>query len=476
MSRQGSSPSSNVLTSPALASSWPLGPYPPSFYGAAKTSSYASMPGIAQYSMAHPFHEATLLSPRQLSQPSEPQIPGTWSPKIYSASQQGSRVASPQVNGHPHAFGHAAPLLSPTGTNNVGQVSSQASTVLLARTREQQAFLQIQQLKPQQQQHLHPQPVVEQRSSPSSSSSPNGERTLQPMAHLDLSENVSTVPRDYRRNQKEILQKRVDEAGAGMPYSLDGNEEQKCCEITQIDEGHDEHQAEHNSSNDGRASPQRGRTLHLNANAPKFEPGNFRNPGAFSFLGNNKAHKLAESESLKLPNPDGTAQAPNRASQPSKWNVAAPEFMPKALVTPTIPSREFSFSALRPSLRPDAPAFEPSDSRSGNISQSTSEHNSVQPAKKIFSDIHFSGVIKPPKSKAIPVIQPTKKMNSQLRSDENLDGQEDESGRITQVDGRQKRMRYVSWNAYVRILDSSLSCKNALKAGEHWRSLHLMSS
>ena len=389
-------------------------------------------------------------------------------------------------------FGHAAPTLSPIEVSNVG-LPNQASTKLLVGTQEQQALLHIQRLAQQQQHHLHPQPIMQQSSSASLANAQTSERTLQPAAHHDQAEVVSTVPHKYRQNPNRFLQKGVDEATTGVPHLVDGNEGQGCRKATQLDEGHHEHQAESYSSKDGAASPPHTRAngplldqdlnprgaayrvtsqpgqsqstysfkgSQFNVNAPKFEPGKLKNIGASSFLGDKQAREIAGSESLNLSNPSVILQAPNEESRPSKWNAAAPEFMPKALVTATVPSQEFSFSALRPSLRPDAPAFEPSDPRSASGHQRNGDQHAVQPIKKIFGDINFSEVIRPLKSKAIPVIQPTKESNGQSRSDENLDGQEDETGRITQADGRQKRVRYVGWDIH------SILGKHSLKVGK----------
>ena len=466
-----------MLKSPALASSWHLGSYPASFYGAANPSSNVGKPGTSQNSIAHPFYEPSFLSLSQHSQPSESQVNGTWSPQVYLTSQQGSRVASPQVNGHMQVFGHAAPTLSPIEISNVGQAPNQVSTNLQARTQEQQALFQIQRLAQRQQHHLHSQPALQHRSSASLANPQNGAQTLQSAAHPDQAEVMSTVSHDYRQNPSAISCEGVDEAKTGVPHLVDGNEEQGCRKAPRLDEGHREHQDEIFSISDGAARPQRARgneplldpvtnargvadrvtSQHgqsqgtysfkgsqLNVNAPKFEPGKFKNIGASSFLGNKHAHTLVERESLNLSYPNVRVQAPNEESQPSKWNVAAPEFTPKALATATVPSQEFSFSALRPSLRPDAPAFEPGGSRIASGHQTNGEQHAVQ-SIKIFGDIKFSEDIEPPKSKAIPFIQPTKEFSSQSRSDENLDGQEDETGRITQADGRQKRVRYVGW-------------------------------
>lgn len=490
MSRQGSSQSSAALTSPALASSLHVGPFPISFYGAAKPATYTGKPGDShcpRYSMAHPSNEPCLVSPNQYFQPDEPHMPGTWSPQTDFASQQGSRAASPGVNGHMPTFGHAALSASPVATSNVGQVSNQASLNLLARMREQQALLQIQQL--QQQQHHHQQQVLQPRSLPSLGISQNQERILQPVLHHNQAEIPTPIPRGHRQNQSENLQTGVDEDEARVSYSLDENEGRESSKAAQDDEGYDEYQAKNLPNNIGRAAPQNAKanvsvldaslniegmpdheTNHpeqcqsrysskasqLNVNAPKFEPRISKGSGVFSFLGTQRARKVTETESLSYPSSNGAMQAPNEASQPSKWNVAAPAFMPKTSVTATIPSREFSFSASRPSFRLDAPAFKPSESGNASGPEPASEQNTVQPVKKIFGEVNFSEVIKPLKSKAIPITKPKKDLESRGKSGGDMEGQEDESGRITQADGRQKRMRYVPSEVFVHIRVLSL--------------------
>ncbi|KAF6234417.1 hypothetical protein HO173_007450 [Letharia columbiana] len=477
MSRQGSSQSSRVLSSPALASPTHVGPFPASFYGAANPTSYMGKPGVShfpRYSIAHPTNESSLMSSNQFPQPSEPHIPATSSPWTYFTSQQGSRVASPGVNGYVQTFGHAAPSASPVGIGNVGQVSNQASADLLARMREQQALLQIQQLQQQQQQQHYQQQLLQQRSLPSLGTCQNGERVLQPVAHYDQADIATPIPRGHRQNPSENLQKGVDEADAHVSYSKDENEGQVGSKAAQIDEGYNEYQAKDIPNNAGRAARHNARAngsvldaslsvrgipdhetndpgqsqsrypskvSQFNVNAPKFEPGVSKSSGTLSYLGDKQARALIETQSLSFPSSDGAMQAPSGASLPSKWNVAAPTFMPNSSVMATLPSREFSFSASRPSFRPDAPAFSPSDGGSTFGPKPASGQNAVQPVKKIFGDINFSEVIRPPKSKAIPITKPNKDSERQKKYDGDMDGQEDESGRITQADGRQKRMR-----------------------------------
>lgn len=472
MSRQGSSQSS-VLTSPVLTSSSHVGPFPASFYGATNPASYTGKPGAShfpRYSMAHIPNEPSLVSPSQFSQLSEPCIPETSSPRTHLASQQGSRVASPGANGPVQTFGQAPPSTSPVGISDAGPVSNQASIDLLARMREHQALLQIQQLQ-QQQQHHHLQQILQQRSLPSLSLSQTGERVLQPVAHYNQADIATPIARGRGPNSNENLQKGVDQAKAHVSYSMSENEGREDSKAAQDDEVYDPYLVKITPNNVGRAALQNAasaldaglgvraiadqetdqpgrsqsryssKASQLNVNAPRFEPRLFSNSGVFSFLGNQQAHKAIETEPLSLSRSEGTIQASNGASQSSKWNVAAPAFMPKAPVVANTPSREFSFSALRPSLRPDAPAFKPSDSGNAFGPKSTTEQNAIQPVNRIFGDIKFPEVIKLSRSKAIPITKPSEESETKEKSDREMDGQEDESGRITQADGRQKRLR-----------------------------------
>lgn len=432
--------------------------------------------------MAHQSTESSLMSPKQSFQPAEPQILGTRSPRSYLASQKGSRVASPSVNGQFQAFGQAAPSASHTGISNVGLVSNDASPDLLSRMREQQTLLQVLQLQ-QQQQHYHQQQILHQSSLPYLSIPRSEERKMQPVAHHNQAEIVTPVPRGYCLNPSQNLQRGVDEAEAHLSHFLDEIGGRERSETIQNDEEYDEDQTRNTSKNVGRAAPQNGgadgfvldvspnikgisdhetnhhgqsqgryspKVSQLNVNAPKFEPRISKGPGVFSFSSRQQAEEVIETDYPSFLHSYGPTQDSNRPPQPSKWNVTAPAFMPKPSVTATIPSREFSFSALRPSLRPDAPAFKPNDAGSASDDELTGEQNVIQPVR-IFGDIKFSEVIKPPKSKAVPITRPDKSTESKEICDADMDGQEDESGRITQADGRQKRMRYVDSEASLQF-------------------------
>ena len=501
MSRQGSSQSSAGLNSPALVSSSHVDSFPISFYGAVQSASYVGKPLVShfpKYPIAHASKEPSLVSQIPVLQASEPHISGTWSPQAYFASQQESRLSSPGVTGHVQTFGRAASsTTSPVRTCNVGQVSSQASVDLLAGMREQQVPLQLQQHH--QYQHQHQQQKLRQRSLPPLGLSSKQDRLPQLPPHRNQQEIAFPILHSHRHNLSENLQKGIGEADAHVSQSIDKNNVREELNVAQDDDGNDEYQARNYQNNVGTAAshntgtkasvlettldaskipdhetnlPGQCRTGYSsinsqwNVNAPKFEPRVLKDSGVFSFLGSQQAHKGVEKERFELPRSRGAAQARSEVSQPSKWNVAAPEFRPNPSVMATTPSREFSFSALRPSFRVDAPTFQPGASGNASGFETTNEQNVGRPIKKIFGDINFSDFNKPLKSKALPITQPNRVTVSHEKSDVDMDGQEDESGRITQADGRQKRMRYVLLQGYLSIRNSSPSPKAYLAGGK----------
>lgn len=108
----------------------------------------------------------------------------------------------------------------------------------------------------------------------------------------------------------------------------------------------------------------------------------------------------------------------------------APAFTPAAASQPVSASREFSFSS-------SGPMFEPSSVNVGSDPSLTELPNGE--SKGIFSEVQYPLVSKPiKKSKAVPIRRPRDERRSVGLETE---VQEDESGRITQAEGRQKRMR-----------------------------------
>ncbi|KAF2018880.1 hypothetical protein BU24DRAFT_342278 [Aaosphaeria arxii CBS 175.79] len=145
----------------------------------------------------------------------------------------------------------------------------------------------------------------------------------------------------------------------------------------------------------------------------------------------------------------------------SGFNVTAPSFKPDAPAfkpdapafkpdvpafkpDPTLsgnamPSSGFNFASKGPSFKPDAPVFNP-----GSSSFQPALPNSPPTviSSKIFGNVSISAndIIKPAKrSKAVPIIRPDTTRQKTPEVEEEV--HEDEAGRITNADGREKRAR-----------------------------------
>ena len=472
MSRQVSSQSSAMILSPPSAPSLAhAGTLPPPIQVTTNNGSHVGKQGVShfpRYSMATPFGDLNFTSPNQFPQAKSP-VPETWSPQPYLTSQTGSRITSPIVNGNLQTLSPPAPPVQ----DSVGQASTQDYSELLARVRQQQSLLQAQNLQQQQQQQQ--QHVLQPYPLPSISNPPNQGESGLPRPYIGQPEIVSPIPRGHRQNPSESLQKELDEVESYREQlSIPGEILQDSVAAEEADDLQpgpiladyqrdlsqndktdgsdmetnpsvsgtpDVHVSQPNSSRRGHSS--KAPVSKLNVNAPdfKFEPDNAS--GVFAFLGNQKPSQPSEIKvAPTLPSIFHSKQPSNEHPQTSKLNVEAPEFMPGGARKPKIPSREFSFSSSGPLLRPDALAFKPSDLEPvAGMNDSRKEHP-VEAVKKIFGDIDFSEVIKPAKkSRAIPIMKPNEISESPEKSNQEVDGQEDESGRITQADGRQKRMR-----------------------------------
>ena len=501
MSRQASSQSSAMVTSPALApSSGQAMPFPHNFQGPMNPAAQLGKPGVShfpRYSMAMPFGEKPFSPPNQYPQPFQSPVPGAWSPQHYMGSQPGSRVVSPLVNGnHVQEINGAlspalplppvqAPLQNPTGPIS----SLQASFM-----RQQQLLQQAQQLQAQQQQRLQQQEqqLQEMQQQPQASPQPH----LQPITDNPQSQGskmqappfesqpeiASPTPRGHRQNPSETLQKEVDEVEAYLERStshgerkqgvLANGKEESCngdstpekvvesiSKVVNVDASdldtnpslagipdfrEDRIKAQQNGHIAGLSTSSKVSSSKLNVNAPefKFEPTKAFDPAVFACLGNQEAPNKPAPQAAPSAFEINHSKKPSSGPSGTKFNVAAPVFTPANARKSTIPSGDFSFSTSGPSFRPDAPVFQPSGPQSAAAGHASEKENPVDAVKKIFGDIKFHEIIKPAKkSKALPIIRPGDSSEDCGKSVADMDGQEDESGRITQADGRQKRMR-----------------------------------
>ncbi|KAI9759026.1 MAG: hypothetical protein M4579_002615 [Chaenotheca gracillima] len=193
--------------------------------------------------------------------------------------------------------------------------------------------------------------------------------------------------------------------------------------------------------------------LNVAAKEFQFDPSSSFTPGNFSFSSNSFEPAVPSFGGF------GNHSAPhqghsNRISSVSSrggggLNVAAAAFEPSKPAKSAFPTGDFSFSSAGPSFRPSAPEFTPGTAVEPTPNTTTAATNdkpasvpsvpevAAESKDKIFD---MSGFIKPPKkSRAIPIVRPDDNVRNTSSNDD--DAHEDESGRITQGDGRLKRAR-----------------------------------
>lgn len=480
MSRHASSQSSAMPISPPLASSiissQPLNRYSVPFSGPINSGSHAStlynasqpqakptVSHFSRYSIPPPNMEQGKSSTYQFPLTHSPLL-GPWSPQQNLKSHPSSRVTSPAADGHVQSFGSALSPLALSASDH----GNQASNDLLPQMRQQQAQVQTQILQ-QQQQLLHPRLLPK---------TINVRNQVEPSKLSDYGKQpdiVTPIPRGHRQNLSETLQKEVDEAelhaqklkrrtNGDTGKDLESDNEEKSSHVDELpvltnilrgvdkDFNSDGSDLDTNpslsgtpksasipSGNNHRSHKPKSSLSKLNVNAPEFvyEPKKPFAPEVFAFLGN-QVHPQPSASTMPLAlitdNPKSAAKS---ILNSTTLNVAAPSFTPANVPKPIVPSRVFSFSSSGPSFKTEAPSY----TSNGTDTTTTDKRvASNEPSgRKIFGDINLFGIVKPArKSRAIPIVKPR---DTHEEDDQDPDGQEDESGRITQADGRKKRMR-----------------------------------
>lgn len=382
---------------------------------------------------------------------------GTWSPSQQYNSQPATRGASPIMTGQ--FQNPTSGVATKSGMKGVS-AASEDSRHLLASVQQEQAQQLHQQQQPQLMIVHATQAGVEQHRF-------NDE--LLPTRYDTEPEIASPIPRGHRQNLSETLQKEIEAAESCLDAygegPSEGSETESGKYIHEKTSGERPDQIEKDDfdpksqrdeieinpspakiSNLDREPLADTRLRHvskssmtkLDATAPAFEyqPTKPSCPDVFAFQGDQ-----LNSPTLTAIDPVCILQLSNPIScgDHSGFNVAAPAFVPANFQKRNVPSREFSFSSSGPAFQPDAFLFDPMNSGPIAKEPPLSPQGTDSNARKIFGNIEFSEVIKPAKrSKAIPIIKPSE---SETANEEDADGQEDESGRITQPEGRQKRMR-----------------------------------
>ena len=474
MSRQASSQSSAMVASPNLHATFVSSNFESSIqHGTGPTSK----PGVAhfpRYSVASPFSDKnntqiqnSLIHAANYRHPS---------PMGYALSPPGSRIASPSIHEQ----------LSSPFTVAMPRVVPQTSS-----SRPGASIPNVPQRKPGEDadhKQRSEQPPFQTLHSDALGTSNYSESFLSNEGHKTAL--VTPTPRSHRQNPSESLQREVEEAEAYLDQLDDevnesttrsrGNENNQTSTEPRETESiralgeikpsstilphpdelgsmSDSSMAVVNSRRSQHSS--RSSISKLNVNAPefKFEPKSTLQPDVFAFLPDQHQNKNGQPPFHS----GGLRQHDRKASVARplpKLNAAAPAWTPATDTGKPRPSRvfsfgnltdqrsdadvpseknsrQFSFSARPPSLNPDAPSFTPS----------LQSHDEQPPSKsveskedRIFDNVSLANVVKPSKqSKALPIVKPDATSNDSDTSE----GPEDESGRITQPDTRQKRLR-----------------------------------
>ena len=490
MSRHASSQSSAMPLSPpsaaaSIAKSHPLqrlNPLSMSFHAPTNPVAHNlityngaqpfAKPGVSKLSRYHvpPPSTEKLLPPYQFP-PAQSPLQGSWPPQQFIRSHPSPRVTSPGVNGHMQSLVSTLPPPALSSPDHAGHVLHQTPNNPPPYIRPQQAQPQAQllqqSLQQQQQQLLDPQFLQ----------MTNNHIIAQPSQHSSYKKQpdiITPIPRGHRQNLSETLQKEVDEADCHLESSdQKAQAEGRKADADDVDEKSlhgeelpvlanilhrvdrefdvDDSDLETNPSLSNTPKPSGIRPEHnhrsheskpslskLNVNAPAFvyEPKKTSSPAVFAFLGNQKPKSPSDSKPLTSI-VESTKHKSKFSTDGSSFNVTAPAFTPTNSTKPAAPSRVFSFSSSGPTFEPNAPSFKTAGIEANSAGPVVGSIGSN--GEKIFGDINFSEMVKPGrKSKAIPIVRP---LDHGIASGQDLDGQEDESGRITQADGRQKRLR-----------------------------------
>ncbi|KAA6410833.1 MAG: hypothetical protein FRX48_05143 [Lasallia pustulata] len=402
-----------------------------------------------------------------------PPLQDTSSPRQSFVPQSDSRVlTAPSLEG-PRSLGHVISPTTPSMSEIRQYYAENGTDDLLTRMRNQQAQLQAQlhQQQLQQQQQLNPQSSMMIAETHDLDESRLPRYFSQPVL-------ASPAPQGHRHNLSETLQREIDEAEYHLEESIRRQLDEEDDEVSEpighrdfrgrsyfaTNEGFRPHASDLDTNPSMAATPEsplqsasqqppfitghrsKPSTSKLNVRAPefRFEPNTAITPTVFSFLGNKPVSEMNASGSFSSMQSTGHSKHTSGVSFGASggvYNVEAPAFTPGIIRKSTVPTREFSFSSGGPSFQMDAPGFAPSVSTPNDLGESVQFGPAVMEngAKKIFGNIDFPEIIKPARrSKAIPIIRPDP---DQYVAGRDAEDQEDESGRITQADGRQKRMR-----------------------------------
>lgn len=407
MSRKTSSQSSNLPLSPMLR----LSPTTSLHSNLRSTAAFQHSPtssqlpqlngepGVAQIpkdsSVWH--QEENALLPYELSK-SAPPIPSPWSPHPYS-SQPGSRTISPAIKDIDQALDFKVDPGRVLLHNPTADLSIRDSTGLPFL--QQMQYIQTPHLLPSASQDPKNQGGISHR--PRSHSSKTFDLPPEPRENIVMGSSLMQSQNIRDSFQRNISSPEIKPRGSATQFHEDAARNAKAMNVS--NQGELAYDPEKKYDIKPAASS-------LNAEAAEFafKP---QNPAVtaevFAFLGNTQPKPVKH----------------------TKMRPTAPDFTPTSVSNLTKPLREFSFSSNGPSFK-----F-PRDSKPDDLK--TRGQSLVGKSEKIFRNINVTDFIQPAKkSRAIPIVQPDVHHEAPGVAAE---VQEDELGRITQAEGRQKRLR-----------------------------------
>jgi len=411
-----------------------------------------------------------------------PSAPGGWAQQRYFNPQTGSRGVSPLVNGLGQTLRATQSPVSPlVSMGHDGFFSEQA--IVQRRMPLQNNVAQSLQHVPRQQpspgQHLRPAQITHEVRPQ------NHQDEVHPAMYISQPEIASPLPQGHRQNPSESLQREIDSAEYHLEESirrqLDEEDELSLTSATNDEGPFHGSLANTNGLRSGLAgslqkprvamsdldtNPSLANTpspieneirnaapvlakpghvskasvskLNVNAREFVFDPSKSFAPSALSFSGNTPAFHPATASKAQIPEAKPPAKT-NGTTFSKGLNVAAPAFTPGGFTKIAVPSSDFSFSSAMPTLKPDAPTFTPGATAFHTTSEGDWSGSDKPTLPKIFNTFDFSQApTGGKKSKAIPIVKPQEVSPTDERDS---DGQEDEFGRITQPEGRQKRAR-----------------------------------
>ena len=468
MSREASSQSSAMLTSPSLQEvSVSQNLYGPNYQLTGKQSNKPTVAHFPRYSVAMPYNDKAMHSSAHFTSALSP-VHRNISPLAYLSSSSNSRGGSPSIN---EQLSNQA-ISSVTNTAPLAQ-RAVSPTPAYGLANGTQQISSGQQATPQ---HVIPEMPRTDPDDPKVQRS-GGQLVAE---HGYSTDRLATpIPHAHRQNPSETLQREVEAAETFSrdtdplkpPLPLISGHVVKqaglSSQVQSISNGqsssaNDQEPVVANSQRPVQHDSVSSVSSKLNVNAPEFklEPQPSFTSDAFAFLPNQQAFNSPPPSFAQPANVTSHSRKVSVARPLPKLNAAAPSFTPSAAVasrpnvssrifsfgtdintkvvnerSKDVVSREFSFSSNAPSFNPDAPAFRPSNAA---LNSSTKAGIGSLEGDRIFTAIPSSDSRSlQKKSRALPVAKPA----TVDATTGEAEGQEDESGRITQSDSRQKRMR-----------------------------------